>query len=39
MKRFFLLSLCLAALSACSDDETTEQKPAVIGDVQFAAGL
>lgn len=39
MKRFFLLSLCLAALSACSDDETTEQKPAVIGDVQFAAAI
>lgn len=39
MKRFFLLSLCLAALSACSDDETTEQKSAVIGDVQFAAAI
>lgn len=39
MKRFFLLSLCIAALSACSDDETAEQKPAVIGDVQFAAAI
>ena len=39
MKRFFLLPLCIAALSACSDDETAEQKPAVIGDVQFAAAI
>lgn len=39
MKRFFLLSLCIAALSACSNDETAEQKPAVIGDVQFAAAI
>lgn len=39
MKRFFLLSLCIAALSACSDDETAEQKPAVIGDVRFAAAI
>lgn len=33
----FLAILCIAALSACSDDETAEQKPAVIGNVQFAA--
>ena len=39
MKRFFLFTLCLATLSACSDDETAEQKPAVIGDVQFAAAI
>lgn len=39
MKRFFLFTLCLTALSACSDDETADQKPAVIGDVQFAAAI
>ncbi|WP_295937970.1 BACON domain-containing carbohydrate-binding protein [uncultured Alistipes sp.] len=39
MKRFFLLTLCLAALSACSDDDTAGPKPPVIGDVQFAAAI
>lgn len=39
MKRFFLSTLCIAALSACSDDETSSPGPAVIGDVQFAAAI
>lgn len=39
MKRLFLFTACLAALSACSDDETTDRKPPVVGDVQFAAAI
>ena len=39
MKRFLSLFIALAALSACSDDETSSPKPAVIGDVQFAAAI
>ena len=38
--RTFLLSLCAAALLAgCSDDETSGQAPAVVGDAQFAAAI
>lgn len=38
--RTFLLSLCAAALLAgCSDDETSKQAPAVVGDAQFAAAI
>lgn len=39
MKRLFLFTACLAALSACSDDETTDRRPPVVGDVQFAAAI
>lgn len=39
MKRLLLFTACLAALSACSDDETTDRRPPVVGDVQFAAAI